>query len=699
MSSKEELYKVLVESVPYGTLFFAYGVCVDANQNALELLGCRLDQMVGASLENITGDESSALIDLKLQLKKATRQRNKDILWQCPSDNGHCEVAVNIVYVTDDDKELVVMLNHRQDKNQATTPTHTTEKKAQYGKTVADNIFTSSSPVAESSRIFPPESVPSFTETPVSSDAQFVSSSTLGAVSSDLIPPFTAPILDQNRKPLLAEQEPDSGLKDYQSFLDPFPGSDLAKAIEDVEESPASEAYVATVLSELASDADKIKPWEKATRDHYFDGLTDLPNRQMLSQTIGQFLDEHQNQQVCGAVMMLDLDHFKDINDSWGHNIGDQVIKKIGRAVTSLVTGDNMLARMSGDEFVLFIPRLSESVSQAAWDAQAVAEKVGEIVSTPIFLDGHEIILTASVGIALVTDASVTAERVLQYADTAMYEAKRKGRNSVAFFDPCITEKAQHQIDMNTRLRKALDNHEFALYVQPQICVQSGDMLGGEVLLRWMSSDKVTNMPSEFIPVLESSGLIVDVGRWVIRTACEYVRTFIDQGIWQDHMRLSINVSPRQFRDPQLLDIVQHSLKSYNVDPKFLNFEVTENLVIDDVDEAIKKMEAIKSLGAMFSIDDFGIGYSSMIYLKRLPFDQLKIDREFIRNIHRDPESRGVVEAIMAVSKQYGLKVTAEGVENIEALAILQDLGCHSYQGAHFSMPVSCDHFTKLLAA
>ncbi|MFT6420896.1 MAG: EAL domain-containing protein (putative c-di-GMP-specific phosphodiesterase class I) [Porticoccus sp.] len=269
----------------------------------------------------------------------------------------------------------------------------------------------------------------------------------------------------------------------------------------------------------------------------------------------------------------------------------------------------------------------------------------------------------------------------------------------MAFFDPCISEKAQRQIGMNTQLRKAMDNHEFVLYIQPQISVETGQLLGGEALLRWMNSDKITNMPSEFIPVLESSGLIVDVGRWVIRTSCEYIRNFIDQGIWQDHMRLGINISPRQFRDPQLLDIVQHSMSSYNIDPSFLNFEVTENLVIEDVDEAIRKMEAIKSLGSMFSIDDFGIGYSSMIYLKRLPFDQLKIDREFIRNIHRDPESRGIVEAIMAVSKQYGLKVTAEGVETPEALEILRELGCHSYQGAHFSMPISCDRFTKLLAA
>tara|TARA_R110001592_G_scaffold171117_3_gene409176 strand:+ start:23766 stop:25829 length:2064 start_codon:yes stop_codon:yes gene_type:complete len=687
MSSKEELYKVLVESVPYGTLFFAYGVCVDANNNALNLLGCRLDQMVGASLDNITGEESSALVDLKLQLKKALKQQIKEVFWQCPQKNGTCDVTVNIVYVTEDGKELVVMLNHQQvqtnpvagsefrDPSQTNlSPTHLTSTNS---SSVSDLDCKPTLPI-------PPESVPSFLETPFFEMPE----SEAGAYESQVAE--SAPIV---------AFEPELKLKDFQPFINPVLGTELVNAVQQHMSSDGADDARQSVFSESASDADSIKPWEKATRDHFYDGLTNLPNRQMLSQTIANFLSEHQNQQVCGAVMMLDLDHFKDINDSWGHSVGDQVIKKIGRAVASLVTGENMLSRMSGDEFVLFIPQLSDSISQAAWDAQAIAEKVGEIVATPIFLDGHEIILTASIGIALVTDSSVTADRVLQYADTAMYEAKRKGRNSIAFFDPCITEKAQRQIDMNTRLRKAMDNHEFVLYVQPQICVRSGKMLGGEVLLRWMSSDKVTNMPSEFIPVLESSGLIVDVGRWVIRTACEYVRNFIDQGIWQDHMRLSINVSPRQFRDPQLLEIVQHSMSSYDVNPKFLNFEVTENLVIDDVDEAIKKMEAIKSLGAMFSIDDFGIGYSSMIYLKRLPFDQLKIDREFIRNIHRDPESRGVVEAIMAVSKQYGLQVTAEGVENREALAILQELGCHSYQGAHFSMPVPCDHFTKLLAA
>lgn len=715
MSSKEELYKVLVESVPYGTLFFAYGVCVDANKHALELLGCRLDQMVGASLDNITGEESSALVDLKFQLKKATKNREKEIQWQCPLEDGSCDVTVNIVYVTEDDKELVVMLNHQQVASQSISSHQLDSQQVDSLQSPEEKLSSQSTnfvPPAPSNpslstdklpSIFPKsysaDSVPSFIDTPfvgASDKAADPELENYGQEQDGFEP------IERNSRPgpeKVVAQKPESELKDFHSFTNPVPGSELANAIKPGISSDFMAQSESGVLQELEEDTESIKPWDKASRDYYFDGLTNLPNRQMLSQTISSFLEGHKNQQVCGAVMMLDLDHFKDINDSWGHTVGDQVIKKIGRAVTSLVTGENMLARMSGDEFVLFIPELSDSISQAAWDAQAVAEKVGEIVATPIFQDGHEIILTASIGISLVTDSNVTAEHVLQYADTAMYEAKRKGRNSIAFFDPCITEKAQRQIGMNTRLRKALDNHEFALYVQPQICVQSGEMLGGEVLLRWMSSEKVTNMPSEFIPVLESSGLIVDVGRWVIRTACEYVRTFLDKGIWQDHMRLSINISPRQFRDPQLLEIVQHSMSSYNIDPKYLNFEVTENLVIDDVDEAIEKMEAIKSLGAMFSIDDFGIGYSSMIYLKRLPFDQLKIDREFIRNIHRDPESRGVVEAIMAVSKQYGLKVTAEGVEDREALTILKELGCHSYQGAHFSMPVPCDHFTKLLAA
>ncbi len=431
----------------------------------------------------------------------------------------------------------------------------------------------------------------------------------------------------------------------------------------------------------------------------YRDGLTGLPNRQFLVDSLGGYLSQHRGDAACAALLMIDLDHFKDINDSWGHAVGDQVIRKIGGAIVRNVAPGHLLARLSGDEFMLFIPQVSGGLSRAAWEAKEQAERIREIVAAPVFHDGHELALTASIGIALIVDNQITAERALQYADSAMYEAKRKGRNGIAFFDPCITEKAKRQVGLNTRLRKAIDNQEFALHIQPQLSVATGELLGGEALLRWVSSEHDCCAPAEFIPVLESSGLIVNVGHWVIRTACEYIRNYLDAGLWKDHMRLGINISPRQFLDPQLFDVVSHSLSSYRVDPKYLNFEITENLLIQDIDDVIRKMKRIKSLGSLFSIDDFGIGYSSMIYLKRLPFDHLKIDREFIRNIHRDAESLGVVEAMMAVSRQYGLRVTAEGVEHPDSLEVLRKVGCDSYQGAHYSMPVSPERFRAMLSA
>lgn len=709
MSSKEELYKLLVDKAPYGTLFFAYGVCIDSNPRALAILGCQEKQLVGASLDEITGNESTALVDLKLQLKKAIRDGKTELNWQCPVEEGsRSPIDLSVIYASEDAKEMIVTLHPQGQVNELT------------GNGSNEAVVQSSSPqaaaankkdlLAEPATPKGADDIPSFIQAPAYSSGltSELQSSLMGAGQP-------ASSGEVQSAPLTANAEAGQDL--HISAVDTLADDALVDSVLDADVSglvvPSAglEAELAAPIltdevaaGELLSDdmqPDKVSAENTSQpgRDYYFDTLTGLPNRQRLLQSIQNYFQLKAGEELCGAALMIDLDNFKDINDSWGHSVGDQVVKKVGRAIAGLVTGDKMLARMSGDEFVLFVPSISENISQAAWDAQDLAERVRDVVASPIFLDGHEVILTASIGIALVTDSSLTAERVLQYADTAMYEAKRKGRNGIAFFDPCITEKAQRQIGMNTRLRKAIDNQEFALYIQPQICVDSGELQGGEALLRWINSDKVTNMPAEFIPVLESSGLIIDVGHWVIRTACEYIRSFIDDGIWKDHMRLGINISPRQFRDPQLLEVVDHSLKSYNINPRFLNFEITENLVIDDVDEAIQKMHTIKGLGSTFSIDDFGIGYSSMIYLKRLPFDQLKIDREFIRNISRDQESRGMVEAIMAVSRQYGLSVMAEGVENKESLDVLRRVGCDAYQGAHYSMPVPVDRFRKMLAA
>jgi len=617
MSSKKELYKVLLESSPFGTLFFVYGVCIESNSKALELLDCQRSDLIGTSIDEISGNESLPLIDLKLNLKKAIQTQESQVRWNCPVPNaGSIAVDITVKSVTDKPSEYIVTL--MESTKSASKPL----------RNVSTEAFRNSNPI------------PSFIDKVAEIDST--------SVGDDL------------------------GLPASMSMEKFLKAGQLAR--EDVS--------------------------RKTQQDMYFDKLTRLPNRIYLTNVLNKYFSKYQSETgPCGALLMIDLNHFKNINDSWGHKVGDQVIKKVGTAIAHIVKGGNILARLGGDEFVLFIPKVSDNISEAAWHAQKMAEKVRETISMPVYFDGHEMVLTASIGIALLTDQELTAERALQYADSAMYESKRKGSGSIVFFDPRITEKAQKQIGLNIRLRKAIDNQEFALYVQPQVDVKTGRITGGEALLRWVNSEKTYAMPSEFIPVLEASGLIVDVGHWVIRTACEYLRTFIDSGLWSKGMQLSVNVSPRQFRDPQLLSVIKHSLESYDIEPGYLNFEITENLLIDDVEEVITKMNEIKALGSNFSIDDFGVGYSSMMYLKRLPFDELKIDREFIRNIHNDPESRGVVEAIMAVSKQYGLEVVAEGVEDEFSLEVLEKVGCETYQGAHCSMPVPVERFREMLAA
>ncbi len=634
MSSKEELYKLLLENSPHGILFFAYGICVESNPKACEILGCDKRTLQGVSIDETALSEPLALIALKQQINTALDNGVSDLDWQLTNGNASENIALHIQSVSGSVKELLVTLTPERAGVYAEGDSSGAAAKTLTGETPA-------------------------VETPEAAKASANVTTNVTTRAADIS---------------------NAGVKNPKTI--------------------AHSASPATILDKLASSSGEVRHQTPGyDRDVYFDSLTGLPSRQLLIETIREHQEETADQGICAALMLVDLDHFKDINDSWGHEVGDQVLFKVARAIEAILDDTAMVARMSGDEFMLFFPNAGDDSSEGSENANAMATRVKDAIASPIFYDGNEFILTASVGIALLTDHETSAERALQYADTAMYEAKRKGRNGIAFFNQSIIDKAQRQIGLNTRLRKAVDNQEFALYVQPQIDVRDGRIMGGEALLRWVNADRVTNMPSEFIPLLESSGLIVDVGHWVIRTACEYIRNFLDEGLWKDHMRLGINISPRQFNDPQLLDVIEHSLRSYEVDPKYLNFEVTESLMIEDVEDVIAKMDTIKKLGAQFSIDDFGIGYSSMIYLKRLPFDWLKIDREFIHNIHTDAESRGVVEAILAVSRQYGLHVTAEGVEDLESLEVLRQVGCDTYQGAHFSMPVPVDQFRDYLAA
>lgn len=589
-----DAYRRVVDSAPFGVLFFARGVCVDANPRACALLGCEQWRLVGTALDSSDPAEPVALAAFKERVVTAMADRLDNIAWVLRAEGQVQHLRIDLGAPPPDRvHELVVTLSVQ---------------------------------------------TPIQMETPVRAE----------------------PLCTNTGVPALTRQLPSR-----EGVLRKLGGTDLLRGAA------------------------------------YRDGLTRLPTRLAMVEHL-RALRSEQAATGCAALMLIDLDHFKDINDSWGHDVGDQILVKVARvlapfAEASTTAPGAFLARQAGDEFVLFVPNIAESLTEAAGRARLLADAIRERVSIPNFHDGNEFVLTASIGISLIADATLDPERALQYADTAMYEAKRKGRNSCAFFDRGIAAKALRQVSLNTRLRKAVDNQEFALFVQPLVDVNDGRLVGGEVLLRWVNSDRVTSMPAEFIPLLEASGLIVDVGHWVIRTACESLRGFIEAGIWREDMHLGINISRRQFRDPRLVEVIQHSLRCYDVSPALINFEITETLAMEDVEGAIAKMMAIKSLGAHFAVDDFGVGYSSMIALRRLPFDWLKIDREFIRNLHRDPDARGIVEAMLGVSRQYGLKVIAEGVEDSAVLDLLRQIGCDSYQGALYSMPVPVNRFRQLL--
>jgi len=695
---KLELYQSLLEHSPFGTLVFVYGVCVECNPRAEKILACERRALLGSSLQETPLDEPLALIALKQEVNTALEEGVERFEWQPGLGQGEENIALDIRLTGNGGSEIIITLLEQQvsalpeaesPQSSVATPAETSREEMKVAEAEAF------APIADAT-VEPDTLELDFAEEDSASTAaldQTVSNEQEALSKQEL----SAEQRSSAKEGPLAKQEPSAEQKPPAFAHDQALKTVIKKAFSPDELDSRSAVLEKLAGREIYAPHHPLNP--DLDRDIYFDALTQLPNRQLLIESLRDCLADGVSDSQLSALLLIDLDQFKDINDSWGHDVGDRVLFKIGRVISALIDENMLVARISGDEFVLLVKRIGDNPEHAISDGRSLAEKIQSSISRPIADGENEFTLTASVGIALLDESDLSPERALQYAETAMYEAKRKGRNGIAFYDRSISEKAQHQVGMNTRLRKAVDNQEFALYVQPKIAIDDGRVVGGEALLRWINSDRVTNMPAEFIPLLEASGLIVDVGHWVIRTACEYVRSFLDAGLWGDSMEMSINISPRQFNDPELFEVIEHSLRSYEIDPKYLNFEVTENLIIEDIDEVIKKMQQIKALGSKFSIDDFGIGYSSMVHLKRLPFDLLKIDREFIRNIHSDPDSRGVVEAILAVSRQYGLEVTAEGVEDLDSLEVLRTVGCDTYQGAYFSMPVPVEQFRSLLAA
>jgi diguanylate cyclase (GGDEF)-like protein len=420
------------------------------------------------------------------------------------------------------------------------------------------------------------------------------------------------------------------------------------------------------------------------------DGLTGLPNRMMFNQLLEQSIKSARRKESKCAVLFIDLDRFKIINDSLGHSVGDALLVEVANRLRSSVRESDVVARLGGDEFVIVLSEIFDSDQIAM-----VARKVLSGLVSPLNLAGHDCRTTGSIGIAIFPDNGGDAQTLTKNADMAMYLAKEEGKNDFRFYSPVIKSQSIERLMLESSLRHALELNQFALHYQPKIEAATGQINGVEALLRWRHPDLGDLPPMKFIPLAEETGLIIPIGRWVLRTACAQNMAWQRQGL--PVISMAVNLSPRQFQDDHLLRDVDDALKETGMPAHLLQLEITESMVMQNVARAIKLLDEIQDRGVRLAIDDFGTGYSSMSLMKQFPIDTIKIDRSFVRDLAENPQDRAIATAIINMGKALGLTVVAEGVETTEQDAFLRGHLCDELQGFLFSKPVPADDIPMLL--
>ncbi len=425
------------------------------------------------------------------------------------------------------------------------------------------------------------------------------------------------------------------------------------------------------------------------------DQLTGLPTRKLLMDQLKRAKAVSARNGNYGALMLIDLDKFKVLNDTHGHDLGDMLLREVARRLkTSLREGDTV-ARLGGDEFVLVVVDIGHSEEQAAAAAEVLGTKLLDLLSRPYQLGDLTQATAASIGITLFRGDEVSADDLLKQADLAMYKSKDSGRNVCRFFGPQMQTSKLHRAAIDKELRQALAEEQFELHYQPQVGPE-GALAGAEALVRWKHPKRGLVAPDEFIAVAEESGLILPLGRWVLESVCRQLAAWSARPETAA-LRIAVNVSARQFQQTDFVEQVVATLRSTGADPRRLTLELTETSLVHNVEDVIEKMSQLKTEGVNFALDDFGTGYSSLYYLKRLPLDQLKIDRSFVRDVLTDPDDAAIAKTIVALAQTLGLKVIAEGIETAEQQAFLDSSGCHCYQGNFFSKPLPPQAFEQFV--
>ncbi len=490
------------------------------------------------------------------------------------------------------------------------------------------------------------------------------------------------PDLEEIRAALRERREGQALLRNYRKDGTQFWNELHISPVKDA--SGAATTHFVSVINDVSERLNYQKELEyQATHD----GLTGLANRNLLNDRIKQAIAWAKRSDLSVGLMLLDLDHFKLINDASGHGAGDEMLKQVAQRLNGCVRETDTVARLGGDEFVLILTDLPET-----GDVDVVAEKVLKALARPFEIGGHEVFVTASIGISLYPRDGDHGEILLRYADIAMYRVKEHGRNSVRQFMPEMGVTAISRMNMEGAMRRGLERGEFILHYQPKIDLASERIVGAEALVRWQHPQIGMIHPIEFIPLAEESGLILPLGEWVLAEACRQQVAWQSEGL--SGLKIAINMSSRQFRQEDLAERVASIFENTGVDPTNVTLELTESMVMQDVSSTLVALRALKSLGVSISLDDFGTGYSSLSYLRRFPIDELKIDKSFINDIHDNADDAAIASAIIAMAISLGLNVVAEGVERKEQVDLLLKMRCGQVQGYYFGRPLDVPGFT-----